>query len=169
VGERQSSYRPLTTLPFYLNAVFTKIISGGQTGVDRAALDVALELGIPCGGWCPTGRLAEDGPLPDRYPLQETSTALYPERTRYNVRDSDATLVLTQGIPTRGTKLTIDLAIQMRKPYFVLELNENTDPDPVRKWAEQYCIHILNVAGPRETESSGVYRQATEFLQKLLR
>jgi hypothetical protein len=149
--------------------VFTKILSGGQTGVDRAALDVAMQLGVACGGWCPKGRLAEDGPLPDRYPLQETPTAFYPERTRYNVRDSDGTLVLTQGVPTGGTKLTIECAAQLQKPCLVLDLNDQLDHARVRGWAEENNVQILNVAGPRDDESSGVYRQATEFLQKLLR
>jgi hypothetical protein len=152
-----------------LNPVFTKIISGGQTGVDRAALDVAMAMGTPCGGWCPKGRLAEDGPIPEKYPMQETSTVLYQERTRRNVCDSDGTLVLTQGTPTGGTKLTIDIAIKMRKPHLVLDLKENPDPHPVREWAEKNNVRTINVAGPRETEGSDVYKQATEFLQRLLR
>src|SRR5438552_18876277 len=86
------------------------IHSGGQTGVDRAALDVALELGLPCGGWCPKGRRAEDGPIPARYPLIETSSPFYPQRTKRNVLDSDGTLILTFGCPTGGTALTIRTA-----------------------------------------------------------
>src|SRR5436305_1193025 len=91
---------------FSVDQPFT-IFSGGQTGVDRAALDVALELGIPCSGWCPRGRRAEDGTIPPRYPLQETRSLAYPVRTRWNVRDSDGTLILTRGRPDRGTALTI--------------------------------------------------------------
>src|SRR3954454_8651242 len=87
--------------------MFTKIVSGGQTGVDRAALDVALALGIPCGGWCPKGRKAEDGPIEDRYPLSETPSSDYRQRTLWNIRDSDATLILTWGEPTGGTLLTV--------------------------------------------------------------
>lgn len=83
------------------------IVSGGQTGVDRAALDVALALGIPCGGWCPKGRLAEDGPLPDRYPLRETEFEGYSKRTKLNVQDSDGTLLFTRQRPSGGTKLTL--------------------------------------------------------------
>src|SRR5947209_12411896 len=97
-----------------------KIVSGGQTGVDRAALDVALELGLPCGGWCPKGRLAEDGVVPDRYPLDEAPTASYPERTRLNVRDSDATLVLSWGAPQGGTLLTVRACQGQGKPHLVL-------------------------------------------------
>ena len=86
------------------------VVSGGQTGVDRAALDVARELGIPCGGWCPRGRRAEDGPIPEAYPVRETPSTAYPERTAWNVRDSDGTLVITRGKPRGGTALTVSLA-----------------------------------------------------------
>ena len=86
-----------------LRPMLTRIVSGGQTGVDRAALDVALELSIPCGGWCPKGRKAEDGALPARYPLKETPSEEYAQRTTWNVRDSDGTLILTHGAPTGGT------------------------------------------------------------------
>src|SRR5947209_11260398 len=89
--------------------MIAKIVSGGQTGVDRAALDVALELGLPCGGWCPKGRRSEGGRIPERYPLRETTSAAYPARTRRNVLYSDGTLVLTNGPPTGGTALTIEL------------------------------------------------------------
>src|SRR5437867_4357828 len=96
--------------------MFTKIVSGGQTGVDRAALDVALELGVKCGGWCPQGRRAEDGRIDERYPLQETPWDGYPQRTEWNVRDSDGTLILTCGEPDRGTALTIELVQRKKKP-----------------------------------------------------
>ena len=96
--------------------VIQRIVSGGQTGVDRAALDVARELGVPSGGWCPKGRTAEDGVLAACYKMKETPTADYPLRTEWNVRDSDATLVLTRGEPTEGTAFTIELARRLRKP-----------------------------------------------------
>src|SRR6266508_6387099 len=99
--------------------MITKIVSGGQTGVDRAALDVALELGMPCGGWCPQGRRAEDGRIDDRYPLNETPWDGYPQRTEWNVRDSDGTLILTCGESDRGTALTVRLAQERNKPCFV--------------------------------------------------
>ncbi|MFQ5587063.1 MAG: putative molybdenum carrier protein, partial [Thermodesulfobacteriota bacterium] len=92
------------------------IVSGGQTGVDRAALDVALELGIRCGGWCPKGRLAEDGVIDSRYHLDETGSKSYSQRTEWNVRDSDGTLILTVEEPTGGTALTIRAAEELGKP-----------------------------------------------------
>ena len=84
-----------------------RVISGGQTGVDRAALDAAFELALECGGWVPAGRRAEDGPVDARYPLRETAAGDYETRTRLNVRDSDATLILTRGRPSGGTALTV--------------------------------------------------------------
>jgi predicted Rossmann fold nucleotide-binding protein DprA/Smf involved in DNA uptake len=128
-----------------------KIISGGQTGVDRAALDVAMELGIPCGGWCPQGRRAEDGRIPERYPLQEASSKEYPVRTRLNVEDSDGTLVLTASSPTGGTALTLKLARQLHKPFLLIDLARDADPSVLR-----------------EGESSGIYGQASVFLRKAL-
>src|SRR3954447_15936349 len=103
--------------------MLTRIISGGQTGVDRAALDVALEYGLDCGGWCPLGRRAEDGPIPERYPLEETPWDGYPQRTEGNVRDSDGPLILTRGEPDRGTALTAEIARRKNKPCLVVDLN----------------------------------------------
>jgi hypothetical protein len=142
-----------------------RLVSGGQTGVDRAALDVALELGLPCGGWCPKGRRAEDGPLPDRYPLQETTSTAYPQRTALNVRDSDGTLVLTRGTPDRGTALTIRLAERYRKPCLILDLAEAPTPQTVREWIAAQGIAILNVAGPRASSKPGVHAQTKDFLR----
>jgi predicted Rossmann fold nucleotide-binding protein DprA/Smf involved in DNA uptake len=146
----------------------TRIISGGQTGVDRAALDMALARGIPCGGWCPQGRRAEDGTIPARYPLTETPTADYPQRTEWNVRDADATLVLTHGEPAGGTALTADLAHRLGKPLLVVDLAADLDPDAVRSWLVKERVRVLNVAGPRESTFPGVYALARAFLQRLL-
>ena len=145
-----------------------KIISGGQTGVDRAALDVALELGLACGGWCPKGRRAEDGPIAKRYPLRETSSRAYPQRTRCNVLDSDGTLILTRGRPTGGTALTIQIAEKNGKPYLVIDLNGPLDPGRVQAWCRTQQIHVLNVAGVRASESPGIYERATDFLKAVL-
>jgi hypothetical protein len=127
--------------------MFTKIVSGGQTGVDRAALDVALELGLPCGGWCPRGRRAEDGRLPARYPLRETTSAAYPARTALNVREADGTLILTRGEPDRGTALTARLAEQSGKPHLTLDLTQRPEPKQVLAWATAHGVRVLNVAG----------------------
>src|SRR6266581_9524060 len=122
-----------------------KIISGGQTGVDRAALDVALELGIPCGGWCPRGRRAEDGIIPERYPLIETPTTAYPQRTERNVRDSDGTLVLTVGRADGGTALTISLTRRLKKPCQVVNLKKKPDIQAIRDWIQAKQLQVLNV------------------------
>jgi hypothetical protein len=144
-----------------------KIISGGQSGVDRAALDVALELGISCGGWCPRGRLAEDGLIADRYPLRETPTEIHAQRTEWNVRDSDGTLIVTRGRPTEGTALTISIAARLRRPHFVLDLAASPDLSGARTWMRQHEIRTLNVAGPRESKCPGIYAAAAELLRQL--
>ncbi len=144
-----------------------KIISGGQTGVDRAALDAALEVGIPCGGWCPQGRRAEDGPIPDRYPLQETSSAAYPMRTEMNVEDSDGTLILTRRSPVGGTLLTLKLAWKHRKPYILVDPDQEAGAGTVLDWCRKNQIRILNVAGPRESEAPGIYHRAFSFIKEL--
>jgi hypothetical protein len=146
----------------------SRIVSGGQTGVDRAALDVALERRIECGGWCPRGRRAEDGPIPERYPLSETSWDGYPQRTEWNVRDSDGTLILIRGEADRGTALTERLAKQKNKPCLVVDLAQPWDLDKVRHWIETNRIATLNVAGPRESSSPGIGDEAQRFLRQLL-
>ena len=145
-----------------------EVISGGQTGVDRAALDAARELGLRCGGWCPQGRKAEDGTIADRYPLKETASAEYPERTEWNVRDSDGTLVLTRGRPTEGTAFTIEVARRLGKPCLVLDVTKKPHASQVRTWTGQHQIQVLNVAGPRESKCPGIYRQAKRFLSQAL-
>ena len=145
-----------------------RIISGGQTGVDRAALDVALELGIPCGGWCPKGRLAEDGKIAAHYPLQETSTAQYQVRTEWNVRDSDATLILNLGGLEGGSALTEVLANGYGSPCMVVDLESDQDVERVLCWLASNRVSTLNVAGPRGSKRPDVYRLAVDFLHILL-
>ena len=145
-----------------------KIISGGQTGVDRAALDVALELGIPCGGWCPRGRLAVDGRIPSRYPLKETPSADYKERTRMNVLDADGTLILNAGKLGGGTAYTIEEARENDKPFFIVQLDQSPEPGPVIDWIVQHDIRILNVAGPRENSQGSIHATASDFLAGML-
>jgi hypothetical protein len=149
--------------------ILEKIISGGQTGVDRAALDVALERAIPCGGWCPKGRRAEDGRIPDRYPLEEASSSEYPVRTRMNVEDADGTLIFTRGSPQGGTLLTLKLAKKLRKPYTLIDLSRGGDPAAILSWLCQSRIRTLNVAGPRESEAPGIYNQVFFFLEEMVK
>ena len=145
-----------------------KVISGGQTGVDRAALDAAMAAGLPVGGWCPRGRRAEDGPIPDRYPLRETPTAEYANRTEWNVRDSDGTLILTEGPFTGGTLATAELARdRFRRPLLVLDFEAQPDPGAVLPWLRAHDIQVLNVAGPRESHCPGIHARAIELLTDL--
>lgn len=137
--------------------------------MDRAALDAAIALGVPVGGWCPRGRLAEDGPIDPRYPLRETPASGYPQRTEWNVRDSDGTLVLTRGRPSGGTALTIALARQHRRPVFVLDLSAEPEVAPLLHWLDAEGISVLNVAGPRESQQPGIQREARSFLEDALR
>ncbi len=145
-----------------------RIVSGGQTGVDRAALDVALELGLACGGWCPNGRKAEDGAIASRYPLTETPSEAYEQRTRWNVRDSDGTLILAEGEPAGGTALTLEAAREQGRPVLVLDLNRPPDPAAVQDWFRFNRIQTLNIAGPRESQIPGIYRRAHDLLENLL-
>ena len=152
----------------HARATVQKVVSGGQTGVDRAALDVALELGLARGGWCPKGRKAEDDRIPPQYPLKETPSEVYEQRTEWNVRDSDGTLVLTWGRPTEGTAFTIEVARRLGKPCLVIDLAAQTSVPPVCTWARDHGIRTLNVAGPRESKSPGIHAHAREFLRQLL-
>lgn len=145
-----------------------RIVSGGQTGVDRAALDAALDADFPCGGWCPLGRLAEDGPLDARYPLTEAETDEYAERTELNVFDSDGTLILTRGQPTGGTAFTIACAEAHGRPYLHLDLDVLAEASTAFDWANTYEIAVLNVAGPRERNAPGIYDAALVFMRELI-
>ncbi len=146
-----------------------QIISGGQTGVDRAALDVARELEIPCGGWIPKGRRAENGAIPEWYPLREMPSPRYPPRTAKNVREATGTLILTWGPPTGGTALTVKLARKQRKPFLLVDLAQGGDPETVRDWLRKNEIKILNVAGPRESQVPGIHDRAVGFLRRVLK
>lgn len=149
-----------------------RVVSGAQTGVDRAALDVALELGIPVGGWVPLGRIDEQGRIPERYPnLRETPTAEWSERTEANVRDSDGTLILSRGPLTGGSKYTAEVAERIGRPYLHLDLAETSAEDAPRRaraWLETNDVGVLNVAGPRASKDPGLYREAADLLRRLL-
>jgi hypothetical protein len=144
-----------------------KIVSGGQTGVDRAALDAALKLNIPIGGWCPKGRIAEDGTLPATYALRETLLEDYAQRTEWNVRDSDGTLVINDGEPEGGTALTIELAKTLSKPFCIISTTDASGPGKARTWADKNNVRVLNVAGPRESKMPGIYQKASAILLRL--
>ena len=143
-------------------------MSGGQTGVDRAALDAALETGAPHGGWCPLGRLAEDGRIPSRYLLQETASRNYEDRTWRNVEDSDATLILHVGPIEGGTRLTLEYAERLDKLRQTVDLERPVSPAKIRAWLHEQGVGVLNVAGPRESKCPGIYCKARAYIGKLL-
>jgi hypothetical protein len=143
------------------------VISGGQTGVDRAALDAAMALGIDVGGWCPAGRRAEDGAIPQHYPLRETDSADYALRTEWNVRDSDGTLILYRGALIGGTALTAQLARRLGRPLLVRDLDVALDPADLVLWLRSNRVRELNCAGPRESGAPGVGRAARALLERV--
>lgn len=132
--------------------MLTKIVSGGQTGVDRGALDAALEAQFPCGGWCPEGRQAEDGRIHQKYPLVELAGSGYRQRTLKNVQDSDGTMILFTGVLSGGTKLTRDCCVKGRKPFVIVDavqVSLSEAIDGALRFIEENRIRVLNVAGPR--------------------
>jgi hypothetical protein len=141
-----------------------QVISGGQTGVDRAALDAAMECGIPVGGWCPKGRKAEDGFVPRRYPLKETPSGSYVQRTTWNARDSDATVVLVLGELEGGSLFTTQVAAKLGKPCLVADLELYKAAEIVADFLDAQRVRILNVAGPRESKQPGIHGRALRVL-----
>ena len=145
-----------------------KIISGGQTGADRAALDVAIELGIPHGGWIPKGRKTEDGKLPEKYQLKEMPTESYLKRTEKNVIDSDGTLIVSHGKLTGGSELTLQLAIQHKKKLLHIDLNEIrgfSAAQLIQSWIVRNGIKTLNVAGPKKSKDPDIYEDTARLLK----
>ena len=136
--------------------------------MDRAVLDVALAAGLKVRGWCPKGRRAEDGPLDRLYPLEETPSADYAQRTEWNVRDSDGTLVLLRDQVDPGTALTIRLANQHSRPLLLIDLADPLDAATIEHWIRRSGVQHLNIAGPRESQSPGIYEAARSLLEKLL-
>ncbi len=149
------------------------IVSGGQTGVDRGALDAALGCGARIAGWCPRGRRAEDGRLPARYTLQETPSSRYAQRTRWNVRDSDATLIISPKCPAGGTAFTIECAADYAKPVWLASLRTASAVEMhlprIEEWIRKLQIVRLNVAGPRGSELPAAYSLSHAFVSALLR
>lgn len=159
----------------------TKIVSGGQTGVDRAALDAAIAAGMETGGWCPRDRRSEDGRIPLRYPLRETASKSYAVRTEWNVRDSDATLILVLDHISSGTRLTIDSARSQSRPLRIEylcpapaktlisdEVSSEQRVADVVEWIGREQIKTLNIAGPRGSSHKDVYKKSLQFLTMLL-
>jgi len=148
-----------------------KIISGGQTGVDRAALDAALRHGINCGGWCPAGRLDEFGKIPDHYPIQELKDGGFAERTLQNVKDSDGTVVIYPGELRGGTDRTVRFCVELERPYQLIEASRIAAQDAAKLIADfvrKNAIGILNVAGPRQSEWPGGSDYASRVLDSFL-
>ena len=145
-----------------------KIVSGGQTGVDRAALDTAINNNIAYCGWCPRGRLAEDGAIDEQYDLKETKSNNYAQRTEWNVRDSDGTLILNTGPLQGGTALTANLATLQNKPFLIVNLDVQPDTTVIVEWITSNDIKILNIAGPRERKQPGIYKKTCQLLEKLI-
>ena len=148
-----------------------KIISGGQTGIDRGALDACIQTNFPCGGWCPAGRKAEDGEIPQQYPLQETLDTSYDERTRLNVRDSDATLIIYEGKLKGGTSLTYHFAKDKGKPVFLFKVAPFLI-DEILEQAVHFIkinqVEILNIAGPRASQWAEAYDSCFTITSKLI-
>jgi hypothetical protein len=148
-----------------------KIVSGGQTGADRAALDFAIKNKIPHGGWVPKGRIAEDGPISEKYDLKEMPTDSYHARTEQNVIDSDGTLIISHGPLTGGSRYTYEMAKQHRKPCLVIDLARTKVYEAgatIMIWVTGNKISTLNVAGPRASKNRHIYDQVMEILGHVL-
>jgi hypothetical protein len=145
-----------------------KIISGGQTGADRGALDFAIANSILHAGWIPKGRKTEEGRLPDKYHLQEIATASYSKRTEQNVIDSDGTVIISHGKLTGGSAQTREYAIRHHKPHLHLDAS-NVTIEPLagslKNWIRRHKIKILNVAGPRASKDKNIYRVTMKILK----
>jgi hypothetical protein len=146
------------------------IYSGGQAGVDRGALEAALQTGNPCAGWCPKGRLAEDGPISPRYPLHQVEGG-YEERTRRNIEESEGTLILHRGPLSEGTLLTLQICRELGKPVCLVDANTSGPDDAAltaRRFIEQHGIERLNVAGPRRSHWTQSYHYALDAVRALI-
>ena len=149
-----------------------KIISGGQTGVDRAALDVALEHGIECGGWCPAGRLDEFGKIPDHYPVQELQGGGFTERTLQNVKDSDGTVIIYLGKLSGGTEQTVDFCVELQRPHQLIDASKVSAEDAaslIANLIRKNKIDVLNVAGPRQSEWPQGYDYASRAMDAFVK
>lgn len=150
--------------------ILRKIISGGQTGADRGGLEAAITLGIQHGGWCPKGRGAEDGRIPDRYELTETAHNDYAERTWRNIEGADGTIVFIEsfGDAGPGSRLTIKLALESRKPLLTFLFVDRRGASTIRSWLRRHKIKVLNVAGHRESSRPGIEQKVKKMLIEAL-
>ena len=148
-----------------------RIVSGGQTGADQAALDVAMELGIPNGGWVPKGRKTESGPLPVKYLVKEMPTDSYPKRTEQNVMDSDGTLIISHGELSEGSDYTRMMAAKHGKPWIYIDADKQSVAvavEMIRMWISGNDIETLNVAGPPASKDPRIYAATKTILEVLL-
>jgi predicted Rossmann-fold nucleotide-binding protein len=148
-----------------------KIVSGGQTGADIAALDAAIRCGTPHGGWIPQGRLTEDGPLPAQYHLQEMPTSAYPKRTEQNVIDSDGTVIFSHGALSEGSLFTRKMAVQHRRPVIHVDLEKVTSQQAVQvltDFVEENALEVLNVAGSRGSKDPALYDKVLHIMVHFL-
>ena len=154
------------------NFVLSKIVSGGQTGVDQAALEAAIAMGVEHGGWCPAGRRSERGRIPDGFQLRETRERNYVVRTEKNVIDSDATMILFRHELSGGTLLTERQTLKHDRPVLSVDLSIDDafeeSIDRIKDWLQRFQVKTLNVAGPRESTSRGIQVQAEDFLKRVL-
>ena len=148
-----------------------KIISGGQTGVDRTALDVALKHGIECGGRCPAGRVDEFGRIPDHYPVQELAAGGFTERTLQNVKDSDGTVIIYPGKLSGGTEQTVRFCIELQRPHQLIDaskISAKVGAKLISDFVREHKIDVLNIAGPRQSEWPEGYDYAYRALNAFL-
>lgn len=148
-----------------------KVVTGGQTGVDRGALDAALDLNIQCGGWCPEGRLAEDGVIPEQYPLEELAGGDYRDRTRKNVVDSDGSAIIFFGEIEGGTECTLDDCVQLAKPYQLIDgagMQPGQAAKQIAEFVRERNLQTLNIAGPRASKIEKGHKYAFETVRMLV-
>ncbi|HSW75776.1 MAG TPA: putative molybdenum carrier protein [Candidatus Saccharimonadales bacterium] len=156
----------------------SEIVSGGQTGVDRAALDVSIEFGIPHGGWCPYGRAAEDGVIPKKYNLKEAPApiyekrfdpdAIYKKRTELNAKDSDGTLIILKDEPMGGTLYTIQMAKKYEKPFLIFNVSDGSKITDIAIWIIKNDVHKINIAGPRASQEPDIYSSTLHVLRQVM-